>query len=80
MKGITIFVFLFVMWILIIAGGGILVIFTSPISIDGYVTLGSLQLYYASIVKAVIAIMLVAAWIYILAKIKNWMFNKQIRN
>lgn len=80
MKGITIFAFLFVMWILIIAGGGILVIFTSPISIDGYVTLGSLQLYHASIVKAVIAIMLVVTWIYILAKIKNWMFNKQIRN
>lgn len=76
----TIFLFIFVMWALIIAGGGLLIVFTSQISIDGYVTLGFLQLYYASIVKAIIAIILVAVWIYALSKIKNWMFNKQIKN
>lgn len=76
----TIFLFIFVMWVLIISGGGLLIVFTSQIVIDGYVTLGSLQLYYASIVKAIIAIILVAVWIYTLSKIKNWMFNKQIKN
>ena len=80
MKGLTIFSFVFVMWILIIIGGGILIAITSPISIDGFITVISLQLYYASMVKAVIAIILVIIWIYILSKIKNWMFQKQIRH
>ncbi|HSD05287.1 MAG TPA: hypothetical protein VLB45_05995 [Nitrosopumilaceae archaeon] len=53
---------------------------TSQISIDGYLTFGSSQLYYASMVKAVVAIVLVIGWIYVLIKIKNWMFNKQIKN
>jgi hypothetical protein len=80
MRGIKIFFFLLIMWILIIIGGGILVVFTSPISIDGYIALGPLQLYYVSIVKACIAISLVIAWIFILSKIKNWIFKKQIKN
>jgi len=80
MKNYTIFSFIFVMWILIIIGGGLLIILTSIVSIDGYVTIGSLELYYASIVKAIIAIILVIIWIYVLTKIKNWMFHKKIRN
>jgi len=50
------------------------------ISIDGYVTVGPLELYYASIVKAIIAIILVIIWIYVLTKIKDWMFHKKIKN
>lgn len=80
MKNYTIFSFIFVMWILIIIGGGLLIILTSIVSIDGYVIIGSLELYYASIVKAIIAIILVIIWIYVLTKIKNWMFHKKIRN
>jgi hypothetical protein len=68
------------MWILIIIGGGLLIILTSIVSIDGHVTIGSLELYYASIIKAIIAIILVIIWIYVLTKIKNWMFHKKIRN
>lgn len=80
MKNYTIFSFIFIMWVLIIIGGGLLIVFTSIISIDGYVTIGSLELYYGSIVKAVIAIILVIIWIYVLTKIKNWMFHKKIKN
>jgi hypothetical protein len=80
MKGSTIFSFVFVMWILIIIGGGILITIISPISIDGFITIASLRLYYVSMVKAVIAIILVVIWIYVLSKIKNWMFQKQIRH
>jgi len=68
------------MWILIIIGGGLLVAFTSMISIEGYVTIGSLELYYASIAKALIAIILVIIWVYVLTRIKNWMFHKKIKN
>ncbi|HSB57130.1 MAG TPA: hypothetical protein VLD38_04930 [Nitrosopumilaceae archaeon] len=67
------------MWILIIIGGGLLVTFTSIISIQGYVTVGPLELYYGSIVKAIIAIILVIIWIYVLIKIKDWMFHKKIK-
>jgi len=80
MKNHTIFSFIFVMWILIIIGGGLLVAFTSMISIEGYVTIGSLELYYASIAKALIAIILVIIWVYVLTRIKNWMFHKKIKN
>ena len=75
MKGAHIFLFIFVMWILIIMGGGILIVFTAPISIIGY---GALDSFFTSGVKAVIAITLVAIWIYILSKIKNWIFHKHL--
>lgn len=80
MKNYTIFSFILIMWILIIIGGGLLILFTSIISIEGYVTIGPLELYYGSIVKAVVAIILVIVWIYVLTKIKNWMFHKKIKN
>ncbi|MGI0041067.1 MAG: hypothetical protein ACRD94_03785 [Nitrosopumilaceae archaeon] len=75
MKGAHIFLFIAVMWILIIMGGGILIVFTAPISISGY---GTLDSFLTSGVKAVIAITLVVIWIYLLSKIKNWIFHKQI--
>ena len=79
MMNYTIFSFILIMWILIIIGGGLLVVFTSLISIKGYVTIGFLEVSYASIAKAVIAIILVIVWIYALIKIKNWIFHKKIK-
>ncbi len=75
MKGAHIFLFIFVMWILIIIGGGILIVFTAPISIIEY---GALDSFLTSGVKAVIAITLVVIWIYLLSKIKNWIFHKHL--
>ena len=80
MKNYAIFSFIFIMWILIIIGGGLLIAIISLISLEGYVTAGPLELHYASIVKAMIAIILVIIWIYVLTKIKNWMFHKKIKN
>lgn len=80
MRNYTIFSFIFVMWILIIIGGGLLIVLTSIVSIEGYVTSGPLELYYVSIVKAIIAMILVIIWIYVLTKIKNWMFHTKIKN
>ena len=79
MKEIKIISFIVLMWLLIIAGGGLLIL-TSLISIEGFITVGSSRLYYASIVKSIIAIILVVIWIFILLKMKNWMFKKQIRH
>ena len=74
---IELFGFLFVMWILILAGGGILVAILGPFSISGY---GDFDLLLTSILKAIIAIILVIIWILILSKLKNWIFKKEIKS
>lgn len=74
---IGLFGFLFVMWILILAGGGILVTILGPFSITGY---GDFDLLLTSTLKAIIAIILVVVWILILSKLKNWIFKKEIKS
>lgn len=70
------FGFLFAMWALIIVGGGILVTLLGPISISGF---GQLDLFITSVIKAVIALVLVVIWILILLKLKNWIFKKELK-
>ncbi len=77
MKGTPIFFYVFVMWLLIIAGGALIVPVIAHISIQGFGNLGGIL---DSIVKAGIAISLVALWILIMSKVKNWIFHKQIRH
>ena len=74
---IGLFGFLFVMWFLILAGGGILVTVLGPFSISGY---GDFDLLFTSILKAIIAIILVIVWILVLSKLKNWIFKKEIKS
>lgn len=74
---IGLFGFLFVMWALIITGGGILVTILGPFSISGY---GDFDLLLTSILKAIIAIILVIVWILVLSKFKNWIFKKEIKS
>lgn len=64
------------MWGLIIIGGGIIVTILGPISISGF---GEFNWFVASVIKAVIALVLVVIWILILSKIKNWIFKKEIK-
>ena len=73
---IGLFGFLFTMWILILVGGGVLVMILGPLTISGY---GDFDFLIASIIKAVIAIILVIIWILILSKLKNWIFKKEIK-
>lgn len=75
MRGIPIFFYVFVMWLLIIAGGALIVPVIVHISIQGF---GKLDNLIDSAVKAGIAILLVVIWILIMSKIKNWIFHKQI--
>lgn len=65
------------MWIMIIAGGGILLSIIAPISIHGF---GKYDEFFDSGIKAVIAILLVVTWIFIISKIKNRIFQKQIKH
>ncbi|MGI0063766.1 MAG: hypothetical protein ACREAL_02680 [Nitrosopumilaceae archaeon] len=76
MSGSSIFVFIFAMWILIIIGGGISVLILAPLEISGY---GEFDLIISSAIKAVISIGLVVIWIFILSKVKNWIFRSQLK-
>ncbi|MDH5417956.1 MAG: hypothetical protein OEW86_08240, partial [Nitrosopumilus sp.] len=73
----SLFGFLFTMWVLILAGGGIVVTLLGPISISGF---GDLDWFIASVIKAIIAIVLVVVWILILSKLKNMIFRKEIKS
>ena len=67
---LAIFSFIFVMWILIIIGGGLMVLFIGPLSfsdIDPLINSGA---------KVLIAMILIFIWVFALLKIKNWIFRK----
>ncbi len=64
-------------WILILAGGGIVVTILGPISITGF---GELDWFVGYVIKAVVAIVLVVMWILVLSKLKNWIFRKEIKS
>ncbi len=71
------FGFLFGMWILILVGGGIVVTILGPISVSGF---GEFDLFIGSVIKAIVAIILVVIWILILSKLKNFIFKKEIKS
>ena len=66
--------FIFVMWILMLIGGGVMIAFVAPISfpsnIDPIITSGT---------KVFLALFLIFIWVYTLTKIKNWIFSSQIK-
>jgi len=76
MREFPFFGFLFSMWLLMLIGGGIAVIILGPISITGF---GELNGMISSGIKGLIAIVLVVLWILTLSKVKNKIFQKQIK-
>ncbi len=70
---LPIFSFIFAMWILIIVGGGLMVVFLGPLSFSGY---GEFDPLINSGVKVLIAMILIFIWVFALLKIKNWIFRK----
>ena len=70
-----IYSFIFAMWILIIIGGGLVVVFVGPLSfgidVDPIITSG---------VKVLLALFLIFIWIFTLTKVKNWIFKSQIKS
>ena len=69
----SLFLFIFAMWVLIIIGGGLMVVFIGPLSFSGY---GDLDPLINSGVKVLIAMVLIFIWVIALLKIKNWIFRK----
>ena len=70
---LSLFSFIFAMWVLIIIGGGLMVLFIGPLSFSGY---GDLNPLNNSGVKVIIAMVLIFIWVFALLKIKNWIFRK----
>ena len=72
---IKIYSFIFVMWILMLSGGGLVVVFVGPFTlapdIDPIITSG---------VKVIIALFLIFIWLFTLTKIKNWIFKSQVKS
>ena len=74
---LPIFSFIFAMWILILIGGGLMVLFVGPLSFSGY---GDLDPLLNSGAKVLIAMILICIWVITLLKIKNWVFRKITNN
>ena len=72
---IKIYSFIFVMWILMLIGGGLVVVFVGPFTlapdIDPIITSG---------IKVIIALFLIFIWLFTLAKVKNWIFKSQVKS
>jgi len=75
MSSLLIFSFIFIMWILILFGGGLMTLFVGPLSLTGIVDSNSIL---ASGLKVLIAMMFILIWIFLLLKIKNWIFRKSV--
>ena len=72
---IKIYSFILVMWILMLVGGGLVVIFVGPFTlapdIDPIITSG---------IKVLIALFLIFIWLFTLTKVKNWIFKSQVKS
>ena len=70
-----IYSFIFVMWILMLIGGGLMVVVVGPITfwidVEPIITSG---------VKVSLALFLIFIWIFTLTKVKNWIFKSQIKS
>jgi hypothetical protein len=74
---LPLFSFIFAMWVLIIIGGGVMVVFIGPLSFSGD---GQLDPLINSGVKVLIAMILIFIWVLTLLKIKNWIFRKIVNS
>ena len=72
---VQIYGFIFVMWVLMLIGGGLMIYFVAPISftedVDPIITSGT---------KVFLALLLIFIWVYTLTKVKNWIFSSQIKS
>jgi len=71
-----VYAFVLAMWLLILAGGRLIVTILGPFSFGGSVDLDPIL---NSGIKVAIALLLVTIWIFTLSTIKNWIFKKQLK-
>ena len=72
---IKIYSFIFAMWMLILIGGGLVVVFVGPLTfgvdVDPIITSG---------VKVLLALFLIFIWVFTLTKVKNWIFKSEVKS
>ena len=72
-----IYSFIFLIWILMLVGGGLMVVVIGTFSLGGF---GGIDPIILSGIKVGIALVLIFIWVFILAKVKNWIFRSQIKS
>ena len=73
---VKIYSFIFVMWILMLIGGGLMVLVIGPFSFS----IGDIDPIIVSGIKVGIALILIFIWVFTLTKIKNWIFKSQVKS
>jgi len=71
---VKIYSFIFIMWILMLIGGGLMVLVIGPFSLG---SIGDIDPIIVSGIKVGIALVLIFIWVFTLTKIKNWIFKSQ---
>ena len=74
---VKIYGFIFSMWILILFGGGLMVLIIGPFSLG---SVGVVVPIIFSGIKVGIAMILIFIWVFILTKIKNWIFKSEVKS
>ena len=72
---IKIYSFIFAMWILMLIGGGLVVTFIGPFTLDK-----DTDPIITSGVKVLITLFLIFIWLFTLTKVKNWIFKSQVKS
>jgi len=74
---VKIYSFIFVMWVLMLIGGGLMVLVIGPFSLG---SIGSVDPIILSGIKVGIALVLIFIWVFTLTKVKNWIFKSQVKS
>ena len=71
-----IYSFIFVMWVLMLIGGGLMTLVIGPFSLS----IDSIDPIIFSGIKVGIALILIFIWVLVLTKVKNWIFKSQVKS
>ena len=70
-----IYSFILAMGVLIIIGGGLVVVFVGPLTFSTDV-----EPIITSGVKVLLTLFLIFIWVFILTKLKNWIFKTEVKS
>ena len=74
---VKIYSFIFIMWVLMLIGGGLMTLVIGPFSLGSIANINPIIL---SGIKVGIALILIFIWVLILTKVKNWIFKSQVKS
>ena len=67
--------FILAMWVLILIGGGLVVVFVGPLTFSTDV-----EPIITSGVKVLLTLFLIFIWVFIITKLKNWIFKTEVKS